>query len=100
MNRDRLDSAAIERALGELNAAADSPWLICEGKLHKEFCFEDFVAAFGFMTRVALVAEAMDHHPEWCNVYNRVRVDLSTHDAGGITHMDFGLAARMDTLAR
>jgi 4a-hydroxytetrahydrobiopterin dehydratase len=99
MKRERLDAAAIEQALQELNAGAAAPWQVCQGKLNKEFRFKDFVDAFGFMTRVALVAEAMNHHPEWFNVYARVRVDLATHDAGGITELDFALAKRMETLA-
>jgi 4a-hydroxytetrahydrobiopterin dehydratase len=99
MKRERLDAAAMDQALRELNTQAASPWQICQGKLNKEFRFNDFVEAFGFMTKVALVAEAMDHHPEWFNVYAMVRVDLATHDAGGITEMDFALAARIETLA-
>jgi 4a-hydroxytetrahydrobiopterin dehydratase len=74
-------------------------WTVANGKLHREFKFDDFVAAFGFMTSCALVAEKSDHHPEWFNVYNRVTVDLSTHDAGGITDNDFALAATMSKLA-
>ncbi|HEV7558672.1 MAG TPA: 4a-hydroxytetrahydrobiopterin dehydratase [Kofleriaceae bacterium] len=74
-------------------------WTVASGKLHREFKFDDFVAAFGFMTSCALVAEKSDHHPEWFNVYNRVTVDLSTHDAGGITDKDFALAAAMSKLA-
>lgn len=67
--------------------------------LAKTFRFADFVQAFGFMTRAALVAERMDHHPEWSNVYRTVTVTLTTHDAGGITVLDLDLAARMDDLA-
>lgn len=70
-----------------------SGWELADGKLHREFQFADFAAAFGFMASVALVAERMDHHPEWSNVYNRVRIDLSTHDAGGVTELDFDLAS-------
>ena len=70
-----------------------SGWEYVDGKLHREFEFPDFVAAFGFMASVALIAERMDHHPEWFNVYNRVRIDLATHDAGGVTELDFALAA-------
>jgi 4a-hydroxytetrahydrobiopterin dehydratase len=99
MKRDRLDAAAIEHALEALNAASKAPWGLCQGKLNKEFHFKNFVEAFGFMTRVALVAEAMNHHPEWCNVYSTVRVDLATHDAGGITELDFALAERIEALA-
>jgi len=65
----------------------------------KTFVFKDFNAAFGFMTRAALVAEKMDHHPEWFNVYKTVEVTLSTHDAGGVTELDIRLAAEMDRLA-
>jgi 4a-hydroxytetrahydrobiopterin dehydratase len=75
-------------------------WTLADGKLHRVFKFADFSAAFGFMTAVALVAEKMDHHPEWTNVYNRVTVDLQTHDAGGVTTLDFALASAMDRLAR
>jgi 4a-hydroxytetrahydrobiopterin dehydratase len=98
MNPSKLDSAAIDKALNALNASAAAPWALRDGKLHKTFDFPDFIAAFGFMTRAALVAESMNHHPEWCNVYNRVRVDLRTHDADGITQLDFALAARMEAL--
>jgi 4a-hydroxytetrahydrobiopterin dehydratase len=68
-------------------------WEVRDGKLHREFRFADFVSAFSFMSAVALVAERSDHHPEWSNVYNRVVIDLSTHDAGGLTEKDFKLAA-------
>jgi 4a-hydroxytetrahydrobiopterin dehydratase len=98
MNRNKLDDAAIADALGSLNASAASPWTVQDGKLHKEFQFKDFNEAFGFMTRAALVAESMDHHPEWFNVYKTVRVDLATHDAGGITELDFALAGRMEII--
>lgn len=75
-------------------------WSLKRGKLHTVFTFKDFVEAWSFMSAVALVAEAMGHHPEWSNVWNRVTVDLSTHDAGGLTVLDFDLAARMDALGR
>ena len=67
-------------------------WELADGKLRREFVFRDFVAAFGFMSQVALTAEKMDHHPEWSNIYNRVVVELQTHDAGGLTALDFELA--------
>jgi 4a-hydroxytetrahydrobiopterin dehydratase len=75
-------------------------WESVEGRnaLQKSFKFSNFNAAFGFMTRVALVAEQMNHHPEWFNVYNRVDVVLATHDAGGITERDFKLAQFMDSI--
>ena len=67
-------------------------WSVVAGKLHREFTFPDFVEAFGFMSRVALVAESLNHHPEWFNVYNTVRIDLSTHEVGGISSRDIQLA--------
>lgn len=67
--------------------------------IRRRFTFRDFNAAFGFMTRVALVAEAMNHHPDWTNVYRTVDVTLSTHDAGGVTRLDLRLAAAMDAIA-
>ena len=68
--------------------------------ISREFVFDNFAEAFGFMASVAVVAEKLGHHPEWKNVYNKVKVTLWTHDAGGLTVLDFDLAARMDTLAR
>jgi 4a-hydroxytetrahydrobiopterin dehydratase len=73
-------------------------WTLQNGKLHKEFVFQDFTQAFGFMARAALHAEKMDHHPEWFNVYNKLRVDLMTHDAGGITANDIALAKVFESL--
>ncbi len=86
----------------EINAAlADLPgWSLANHKLHRQFQFPSFVEAFGFMSSVALVAESMGHHPEWFNVYSRVTVDLTTHDAGGITELDIALARRMNELAK
>lgn len=74
-------------------------WVVEDGLLRRSFEFDDFVAAFGFMTRVALVAETMGHHPDWTNVYNRVAIALHTHDVGGLTQRDFELAARIGDLA-
>ncbi len=90
-----LSDADITAKLAELEG-----WQLTEGKLARQFAFDDFVAAFGWMTQVALVAEKLDHHPDWTNVYNRVSVRLWTHDANGITGRDFELAAAMDRLAR
>ncbi len=73
-------------------------WTIEEEKLHKDFEFEDFNQAFGFMTRAALHIEKMNHHPEWFNVYNKITVDLTTHDAGGITQNDIELARILNSL--
>jgi 4a-hydroxytetrahydrobiopterin dehydratase len=77
-----------------------SSWRLDAGKLVRELRFADFVQAFAFMTRVALVAEKRNHHPEWENVWNRVTIRLSTHDAGGLTARDFELAAAIDAVAR
>jgi 4a-hydroxytetrahydrobiopterin dehydratase len=76
-------------------------WTMVEGRdaLQRTFRFKDFSEAFGFMARAALVAERMDHHPEWRNVWNRVEVVLSTHDAGGLTERDVALAEAMDKIA-
>lgn len=94
MARRLLSSQEIEAALRALPG-----WSLAGGKLHREFKFADFSAAFGFMTRVALAAEAADHHPDWSNVWNRVVVDLFTHDAGGVTEKDVALARRISELA-
>jgi 4a-hydroxytetrahydrobiopterin dehydratase len=74
-------------------------WNVENGKLHRAFQFADFIEAFGFMSKAALVAEAMGHHPDWSNVWNRVTVDLSTHSIGGISRLDFELATKMQALA-
>jgi 4a-hydroxytetrahydrobiopterin dehydratase len=94
LKRTPLSEDALADALGALPG-----WSVVGGKLHREFAFPDFVRAFAFMSAVALVAEARNHHPEWSNVYGRVVVDLVTHDAGGITESDVALARKMDELA-
>ncbi|MFQ6537398.1 MULTISPECIES: 4a-hydroxytetrahydrobiopterin dehydratase [Aphanothece] len=93
--------AAIPLTPEQINALSRElpAWSLLNGKLHRELRFSDFVAAFGFMTQVALVAEAMGHHPEWSNVWNRVVVDLTTHDTGGLSDLDLELARRIDALA-
>lgn len=73
-------------------------WSVAGGNLHRVFEFKDFSAAFGFMTRVAIAAEKMDHHPDWSNSWNKVTVDLCTHSAGGLTKNDFDLAAAMQKI--
>ena len=72
--------------------AAHPGWSVVDGKLHRELQLGSFVEAFGVMARVALVAEKLNHHPEWSNVYNRITIDLTTHDAGGLTSLDLQLA--------
>ncbi|MEK7370007.1 MAG: 4a-hydroxytetrahydrobiopterin dehydratase [candidate division NC10 bacterium] len=90
----RLDDAEVAARLSALPG-----WTVEEGKLHQTFTFRDFPEAWRFMTAVAQEAEALDHHPEWLNIYSRVTVDLITHDAGGITELHFELASRMQVLA-
>jgi 4a-hydroxytetrahydrobiopterin dehydratase len=95
MSPTRLTDPQIE---AELKTTAD--WSRVGDKLQRTFQFADFVTAFGFMAQVALVAERMNHHPEWFNVYRTVRVELATHDAGGITALDFELARKMSAIAQ
>ena len=94
--RQKLVGAARKTALGKIGG-----WNEVSGRdaITKKFVFQDFNAAFGFMTRAALVAEKLDHHPEWFNVYKTVEVTLATHDAGGVTDLDIKLAEAMDRLA-
>lgn len=73
-------------------------WTIVDEKITKKFTFSNFAQAFGFMTQVAIVAEKMNHHPEWSNVYNRVSIDLTTHDEGGISNLDIVLAEKIDNI--
>jgi len=90
----RLSQDEIQVALKDLTG-----WGVAAGKLHREYKFANFVDAFGFMASAALVAESMNHHPEWFNVYQTVKVDLTTHDAGGISRNDVELARRFEKLA-
>lgn len=94
---DRLSDDAAKDALDKLDG-----WSLVEGRsaIMRKFEFKNFNQAFGFMTRAALKAEAMNHHPEWFNVYKTVDVTLATHDAGGITELDIKLATFMDTAAK
>ncbi len=94
MGSGPLPEAELRNALDSLEG-----WCVQAGKLHKEFQFADFNEAFGSMTSCALVAETMNHHPEWLNVYDRVRVDLATHDSGGMTASDTKLASAMNHIA-
>ncbi len=92
----RPQKMPVEKALAQLPG-----WAAVEGReaIHRDFRFADFNQAFGFMTRIALAAEKLDHHPEWFNVYDRVAVTLATHDAGGVTGLDVQLAKIMDQAA-
>jgi 4a-hydroxytetrahydrobiopterin dehydratase len=86
----------------ELEAALESlpGWTLVNGKMHREYAFADFVHAFGFMATSAIAIEAMEHHPEWSNVWNKVTVDLTTHDLGGITSKDILLANKLEAIAQ
>ena len=90
----KLTGKKIEKALAGLPG-----WTLANGKLHREYKFRDFIHAFGFMATAAVAIEARNHHPEWANVWNRVTIDLSTHDAGGITEKDTELAALLESIA-
>ena len=91
---NQLTSAELATALASLPG-----WAVVNAKLHREYRFPDFVHAFGFMATAAIAIEKMNHHPEWFNVYNKVIVDLTTHDAGGITQKDVDLARLLDGFA-
>ncbi|MCU0246536.1 MAG: 4a-hydroxytetrahydrobiopterin dehydratase [Bryobacter sp.] len=91
----KLTESEIQLALANL-----PDWRLINGKLHREYKFPDFVHAFGFMATAAIAIEAGNHHPEWSNVYHRVVVDLTTHDAGGITQKDVDLALKLESIAR
>jgi 4a-hydroxytetrahydrobiopterin dehydratase len=89
----KLTQTELDAAIAQL-----SEWKLVKDKLNKTFKFKDFVTAFGFMTKVAIVSEKIDHHPELFNVYNHVTIDLTTHDAGGISNLDIDLAKKIDGL--
>ena len=91
---DRLSEAEVAQKLAQLPG-----WKLVDGKLQRTFQFEDFATAIGFLTAVAIHADRLDHHPNWTNVYNRVEVTLWTHDVGGLTGLDFALAAKMNAIA-
>lgn len=89
----KLSNAAIQEGLSKLDA-----WHLNDNKLQKVFVFKNFIEAFAFMTQVALIAEKMNHHPDWSNVYKTVSINLTTHDAGGVTQLDLDLAQKIDAL--
>lgn len=94
MARQRLTGDEISQALDELTG-----WEVNDGKLQKTFQFASFAEAIGWMVSVALYADKLDHHPDWSNVYNKVNVELITHDLGGLSSLDVDLATRMDALS-
>lgn len=93
----KLTTDAVETGMNELDG-----WSMVEGReaIHKTFTFKNFVQAFGFMTQSAIIAEKIDHHPEWSNVYKKVEVMLTTHDVDGLTELDFKLAKAMDKISQ
>jgi len=93
MSKGKLSQQQIAAGLCELDG-----WIVVKRHLHRVFEFKDFTQAFGFVKRVALVADRMDHHPDWSNAYNKVTVDVSTHSAGGLTKNDFELAWKIQTI--
>ncbi len=90
----KLDSEAIQQALNELEG-----WELIDGMLQRKLVFSNFITCFTFMTKIAFEAEKMNHHPEWFNVYNKLTIRLSTHDANGITDLDIKLATKIDQFA-
>lgn len=99
MDLTRYSQDESDTELHALNDGLQKPWALEDGKLTKTFKFKNFVETFGFMTSVAIVAEKKGHHPEWFNVYNTVKVQLTTHDVEGLSYKDFDLAKRMESLA-
>lgn len=99
MRPSPLSAEQIEQQLQMLNEHAPKPWQIDDDKLSLDVRFKNFTEAFAFMTAVALKAEKLDHHPNWQNVYNRVSIQLTTHDVGGLTALDFELATAINALA-
>ncbi len=96
----KLSEQEIQTRVAQLGTISGEAWKLKDGKLHISLKFPDFVSAFAFMTTAAFYAEKLNHHPEWSNVYNRVEINLSTHDAGGITELDFRLAELITNSAR
>ena len=94
MLRRKLTADQVQSRLSQLDG-----WCVRSYKLHKTFQFPSFIEAFGFMAQLALVAESMNHHPEWSNIYNKVSIDLITHDVDGISELDFQLARKADDLS-
>ena len=95
---ERLNQDEIDISFKALNKVSSEPWEIIESRLYREFVFPNFVSAFGFMAQVAILAERANHHPEWSNVYNKVRINITTHDAKGISKRDFELAEEISKI--
>lgn len=95
MTRIKLNDSDILDRLSGLKG-----WEVVNQKLHRELAFNNFIEAFGFMTKAALVSEKLDHHPEWFNVYNKIVIDMFTHDVGGVTDLDFKWASEIDLILK
>ncbi|MBC8369968.1 MAG: 4a-hydroxytetrahydrobiopterin dehydratase [Planctomycetes bacterium] len=96
--RIKLNPEQIKQSISTLNESGTECWTIENEHLCREFVFEDFEEAFGFMTKVALLAEELDHHPNWENVFNKVSISLTTHDLGGLSALDFELAHKINAV--
>lgn len=94
----KYSNEQVAQELAQLNQQCLELWCIKDDKLHKTFVFKNFVEAFGFMSKVAIHSEKQNHHPEWFNVYKTVKIDLTTHEAGGISERDFELALAVESL--
>ena len=99
MTQEILNLTELQQQLEILNQNIDNEWVLINGKLTNTFNCKNFVDAFSFMTRVAIHAEKLNHHPEWSNVYGTVTVELVTHESGGITELDFKLAKKINSVA-
>ena len=98
MNYEKLMVSLIEKNQLDSFIEKNPSWIIDNKTIKKEFKFENFIEAFGFMSKVALLSEKIDHHPDWQNIYNKVKINLTTHDKGGITNNDIKLAEAIDKL--
>lgn len=95
---EKLSGNEIQEKLRDLNIISENPWQLNGDAIEKEFLFEDFIHAFSFMTKVAIIVEKFNHHPEWTNIFNRVIVTLRTHEADGLTNLDFDIANEIEHL--
>ena len=96
--RIKLNPEQIKQSISALNESGTECWTLENEHLRRAFVFEDFAQAFGFMTKVALLAEELDHHPNWENVFNKVSISLTTHDLGGLSSLDFELAHKINAV--
>lgn len=95
----KLTPGEVDQYLSRLNETAKGEWRLTKNKLSKQFVFKDFTAAMKFMQTATDVIDAMDHHPEWCNVYNRLDINLTTHSVDGLSSLDFELAGKLEEIA-